>query len=183
MTRIEKEQSLAREAVQRAVSYLRQCGIRIPRFTLTTNWSRPVGGSEVTFDGRTPRLNMGRYPTEFLRDWFAMHELGHVLWNEHRPLRRKKFREAFGAPAPDDYDRLYLTEGWKTAASGRLSWLSGPHRPYGEPSYYGARAGGEEKFCELIGLIYANEDFAENPPADLADLWNTCWDHGLSRMT
>ncbi|MCW1886693.1 hypothetical protein OKA04_18285 [Luteolibacter flavescens] len=179
---LNSEQQKARDAVRRAVSYLRQCGIRVPRFVLTTSWSRSVGGAEVAFDGRISRMNMGRYPSDFLRDWLAMHELGHVLWNEHRPLRWKRFREAFGTPAPDNYDELYRSESWKTAATHRLSWLPGIHRPHGEPSWYGARAGGEERFCELLGLLYANEDFAEEPPADLADLWEVCWDHGLCRM-
>lgn len=183
MIRLEKEQQLAKDAVRRAVAYLRRCGIRVPRFVLTTERTMLIGGSAVYFDGKISRLNMGRYPSDFLRDWLAMHELGHVLCNEHQPLRRKKFREAFGAPAPADYDTLYRTESWKTAATGRLSWLSGPHRPHGEPSWYGARAGGEERFCELIALLYANEDFAESPPPDLAELWDTCWNHGLAHMT
>ncbi|WP_035600615.1 hypothetical protein [Haloferula sp. BvORR071] len=178
-----KSQQLARDAVQQAAAYLLSCGIRVPRFTITTKWDLPLGGSEVVFNGTTSRLNMGRYPTSFLRNWFAMHELGHVLWNEYRPLHWKKFREAFGEPAPADYLELYRTESWKTAASGRLSWLPGPHRPPGEPSWYGARAGGQERFCELIALMYASEDFAEPPPTDLRGLWQTCWDHGLSRMT
>lgn len=183
MTRLDKEQQLARDAVRHAVTYLRRCGIRVPKFILTTEWSAPVGGSAVYFDGRVSRLNMGRYPTAFLRNWLSIHELGHVLWNEHRPLRRKKFREAFGAPAPDNYDTLYRSESWKTAATHRLSWLSGVHRPQGEPSWYGAKGGGEERFCELLGLMYANEDFAETPPPDLFDLWQTCWNHGLAHMT
>jgi hypothetical protein len=183
MTRIEKEQRLAKDAVRRAVAYLRRCGIRVPRFVLTTEWSAPIGGSAVYFDGRVSRLNMGRYPTAFLRDWLAMHELGHVLWNEHQPLRRKKFREAFGAPEPDDYDTLYLTESWKTAATHRLSWLPGIHRPHGEPSWYGARGGGGERFSEILGLMHANSDFAKPPPPDLAELWDTCWHHGLAHMT
>lgn len=110
-------------------------------------------------------------------------ELGHLLWHLHRPLRWKRFREAFGEPRPRDYDSLAREEGWKTAVSWKLSTLSGPHRPKGQPSWYGARAGGEECFCELIGLMYANGDFAKAPPADLADLWNCCWNHGLARMT
>ena len=31
--------------------------------------------------------------------------------------------------------------------------------------------------------MYANEDFAESPPPDLAELWDTCWHHGLAHMT
>jgi hypothetical protein len=178
-----RSQQLARDAIHKAASYLRSCGIRVARFNLTTRWDVPFGGSEVIFDGVTSRLNMGRYPTTFLRNWFAMHELGHILFNHHRPLRWKRFREAFGAPEPANYPDLYRTEAWKTASSGLLSWLPGPHRPAGEPSWYGTTAGGEERFCELIAFMYASEDFAEEPPSDLADLWETCWSHGLSRMT
>jgi len=182
MTRLEKEQQLAKDAVREAVAYLRRCGIRVPRFVLTTEWNAPIGGSSVSFDGRVSRLNFGRYPNTFLRNWLAMHEIGHVLWNEHQPLRRKKFREAFGAPAPENYDTLHRTESWKTAATHRLSWLPGIHRPHGEPSWYGATAGGEEKFAELIALLYSCEDFAESPPPDLRELWDTCWNHGLAHM-
>lgn len=92
-----RSNQLARDAVHQAAAYLRSWGICVPRFTITTKWDVPLGGSEVAFDGTTSRLNMGRYPNSFLRNWFAMHELGHVIWNEHRPLRWLKFREAFGA--------------------------------------------------------------------------------------
>ena len=178
-----RSEMLARDAVHQAAAYLRHCGIRVPRFTITTKWDAPLGGSEVSYNGTTSKLNMGRYPTSFLRNWFAMHELGHVLWNGHSPLRWKKFREAFGAPQPADYLGLHRSESWKTAALGRLSWLAGPHRPAGEPSWYGALAGGEERFCELIALMYANEDFVEASPPDLHELWHVCWTHGLARMT
>jgi hypothetical protein len=51
-----------------------------------------------------------------------------------------------------------------------------------QPSWYGTRVGGQERFCELIGLILAHRDFTQSPPQDLAKLWDTCWHHGLSRM-
>jgi hypothetical protein len=41
----------------------------------------------------------------------------------------------------------------------------------------------EERFCELIGLMYANGNFSKDPPADLVELWDTCWSAGLVRMT
>jgi hypothetical protein len=181
------QQLKAREAVRCAASYLRSCGIRLPRFRLTTEWASlmSVGGSHVHWSGRSYHLNMGRYPTTFLRHWFAMHELGHLLWLRHDPLRRKGFRTAFGDPLPPDYDSLHRRESWKTplALQLYLPRRPGPHRPAGEPSWYGARAGGEERFCELIGLMYAHGDFSKEPPDDLADLWDCCWEHGLSRMT
>lgn len=182
MTRHEKEKQLAKDAVRRAVKYLRACKIKVPRFALTTNWNTPIGGSMVIFDGTRSHLNMGRYPTAFLRDWLAMHELGHVLWNHHQPLRRKKFRVAFGAPAPANYHQLHLRHSWKTAATHRLSWLPGIHRPAGEPSWYGAKAGGQERFCEVLGLLWAQSNFAADPPPDLAELWDTCWHQGLAHM-
>jgi hypothetical protein len=86
------QQLKAREAVRCAASYLRSCGIRVPRFRLTTKWNSLVGGSHILSDGRSHQLNMGRYPATFLRNWFAMHELGHLLWLHHHPLRRKGFR-------------------------------------------------------------------------------------------
>ena len=82
MTRLEKEQQLAKDAARQAVAYLRRCGIRVPRFVLTTEWSAPIGGSAVYYDGRVSRLNLGRYPNTFLRNWLSIHEVGHILWNE-----------------------------------------------------------------------------------------------------
>ena len=173
----------AKDAVDRVTDYLHSCNIRVPSFDFTTTWEERIGGSHVTSEGKVIQFNMGRYPTDFLRNWFAMHEMGHVLWSCHQPLRSKAFREAFGAPEPRNYNAIHLSESWKTPASFKLSWHPGPHRPKGEPSWYGARAGGEERFCELIGLMYAHGDFSKEPPSDLADLWDTCWTHGLSRMT
>ena len=176
----------ARAAVSEAADYLHSCGIRLPHYRVTAvppEGRNPFGGSYVTDFGGTLRLNMGRYPTPFLRHWFAMHELGHLLWHLHQPLRWKRFREAFGEPPPPGYENLAREEGWKTAGSWKLSKLHGPHRLKGQPSWYGARAGGEERFCELLGLMYANGDFSKAPPADLADLWNCCWHRGLARMT
>ncbi|GEM_PF-1594546 len=168
------QKQLAREAVNRAASHLHSYGIRVADFTLTTEWDwwRPVGGSSVW--PSTRHFNMGRYPTEFSRNWFAMHELGHLLWAEHQPLRSHTFRSAFGEPLPPDYERIYKLEAWKAFLF---------RRPDGEPSYYGARGGGEERFCEMIGLMWATGGFSDPPPADLATLWDCCWAHGLARMT
>jgi hypothetical protein len=175
----------SKKAVRDALAYLKSCGIRIPSFKLTAQPPEkgPIGGSFVTGFGGELQLNMGRYPTAFLRNWFAMHELGHILWAAHRPLRWKRFREEFGEPRPRNYEEIHPRESWKTAGSMRLSWLPGLNRPEGQPSYYGARGGGEERFCELIGLMYANGDFSDAPPFDLTELWECCWEHGLSRMT
>ncbi len=168
-------------AANRAIHYLKSCGIRLPEFRLTFS-EKFVGGSEVNYDPL--RLTMGNYPNTFVRNWFAMHEIGHLLWAEHQPLRHMMFRKYFGDPAPerDEYEKIYKRDSWKTAATHKLSWLSGPHRPSGQPSHYGANAGGEECFCELIGLLYANGDFSNDPPADLEALWSVCWSDGLARM-
>ena len=171
------------EAVREAAAYLRHCGITLPRFRITAEpGPLPYGGSFVTGLGGTMRVNIGRYPTRFLRNWFAMHELGHVLWRHHRPDRWKHFRQEFGKPKPDNYEGMALRYGWRTAGAYKLSWLPGPHRPKGEPSVYGIRGGGQERFCELLGLMWAHGDFSKDPPRDLASLWDTCWEHGLSRM-
>ena len=164
------QEAKAKSAVLEAAAYLRYTGIRLPHFRLTAKSSggTAFGGSFVNgFDG-TLRLNMGRYPSTFLRRWFAMHELGHVLWDLHRPRRWKLFREEFGEPEPDDYDGQAAKEAWKTTVTGKLSWFPGPHRPKGQPSWYGARAGGQERFCELLGLMWAHGDFTQDPPCDLA---------------
>lgn len=172
---LSRHESKAREALEEADAYLRSCGIRLPKYQVTT--TDGIGGSFVERAGSRIRLNMGHYPSLFMRRWFAMHELGHVLWILHRPLRRKHFHRLFGDPAPDNYDEVHRQEAWKTALSRGL------FRPHGEPSCYGARAGGEERFCELLSLMFATGDFSKEPPDDLGDLWNTCWNHGLSRMT
>ena len=172
----------ATDAVRRAVAALRSCGIRVPRFTLTTEWPSLIGGSWVDAGSRPLHLNMGCYPVHFMREWFAMHELGHVLWACHRPLRRKAFRAAFGQATPRDYHEIHRREAWKTASTLRLSWWPGPHRPAGQPSHYGMTAGGEERFCELIALMHAHGGFAQQPPGDLDDLWRICWSDGLARM-
>jgi hypothetical protein len=181
MTRSEKSKLTVREAA----SYLRSCGIRLPKFRVTTDPPEKgsIGGSFVDGFGGGLRLNIGWYPTAFHRDWFAMHELGHLLWRQHRPLRWKLFREGFGEPEPEGYEDLAEKEAWKTMVAWRSSWYPGLQRPKGEPSWYGARAGGQERFCELIGLMWAHGDFSNAPPNDLAELWDCCWEHGLSRMT
>jgi hypothetical protein len=178
------QEAKAKSAVLEAAAYLRYTGIRLPHFRVTTlpSGGATFGGSFVDGFGGTLRVNMGHYPIAFLRRWFAMHELGHVLWDLHRPLRWKSFRKEFGEPDPEDYENKAREEAWKTAASWRFSKVSGPHRPKGQPSWYGARAGGQERFCELLGLLWAHGDFTKDPPGDLSKLWSCCQEHGLSRM-
>jgi len=183
---IQNQESSGIAAAHIAADYLRSSGIRLPDFEITCEPPEgrlPIGGSCVDGYGRFLRLNMGRYPTAFLRNWFAMHELGHILWETHKPLRWKRFREEFGEPRPRDYIELHRKHSWKTAGSWRLSWFPGPQRPPGQPSWYGACAGGEERFCELLGLMHAHGDFSQDPPDDLSDLWECCWNEGLARMT
>jgi hypothetical protein len=174
--------SKSEAAVAAAADYVRAQGIFLPRFALSAVTGRFMGGARTTVD-KPYRLRIGTYPTSFLRRWFAMHELGHLLWAEHAPLRSRVFRRCFGEPLPRDYDDMPGRHSWKTVVAGPLSRFPGPHRPKGEPSWYGAIAGGEERFCELIALMYANYyGFDAQPPPDLAELWNACSRYGLSRM-
>lgn len=171
----------AREAVCNAKAYLQSCGIFVPHFELEIKSSDQfleIGGSYVRQEYGDTQLSMGCYPTSFLRNWFAMHEIGHVLWGGHHPLRWKRFRLEFGKPRPTDEasKEIHKKYSWRTAGS------RGIHRPNGEPSYYGKLGGGEERFCELIAYMYACGDFSKNPPSDLVALWECCWEHGLSRM-
>lgn len=148
----EKPVNPANTAINEATRYLKSCGIRLPDFKLTFSDKR-VGGSMVEYEPL--RLTIGNYPNTFLRNWFTMHEIGHLLWAGHQPLRHKTFRKHFGDPTPewDEYEKIYRRDAWKTAATHQLSWRPGPHRPSGQPSHYGANAGGEERFCELIALM------------------------------
>lgn len=107
------QESKAKDAVRKAVEYLRTCGIRVPLFILTTTppgTRSGVGGSYFEGSDGDLLLNMGRFPTAFHRSWFAMHELGHVLWAVHRPLRWKHFRAEFGGPQPHDCDEIHRRE-------------------------------------------------------------------------
>jgi hypothetical protein len=176
-------QQKARESVHLAADYLNDCGIHVPPFRLSVERKRRFGGSFVDFNGSVPTLNIGSFPSSFLRNWVAIHEIGHLLWNYYRPLRWKPFRTEFSAPRPNDYQAVYEKVAWITPTSHAVGWLAGPQRPAGEPSWYGAKAGGEERFCEMIALIYAHGDFSKPPPPDLAGLWNCCWTHALARMT
>lgn len=169
-------------AADQVALYLTTCGIRLPEFERSVSDQR-VGGSEVNYDPL--RLTLGNYPNAFIRNWFAMHEIGHLLWAEHKPLRNKTFRKYFGDPQPEpweEYEKIYKLYSWQTAVTMKLSWWAGPHRPVGQPSHYGAQGGGQERFCELIGLMYAHGDFSKDPPLDLEELWDVCWNEGLSRM-
>lgn len=177
-----KKQHIAQDSVRDALTYLNDSGIHVPPFDLISNWEAMFGGSYVLQEGTSFQLNVGRFPLTFLRNWFAMHELGHIIWAKHNPTRRKSFKKHFGEPRPKNYEEIHRAEAWKTAVAYRLSWHPGVARPRGEPSWYGARAGGEERFCELIALMYAHGDFTKNPPPDLAELWDICWTYGLAKM-
>ena len=50
------------------------------RLIFKTFSAKLVGGSEVSY--QPLQLTMGNYPTTFTRNWFAMHEIGHLLWAE-----------------------------------------------------------------------------------------------------
>ena len=178
----------AAEALGRAKTYLRDCGIKLPEFSIGFEQSESfpyLGNNYVLSGGGEYHLNLGRLPNGFVRDWFTMHELGHILWAHYKPLRRKHFRSYFGEPTPPrrEYENIYKKYSAITPASWRLSWLPGPLRPEGNPSYYAKYGGGEERFCELIGFMYAHADFSSDGPKDLNDLWQVCWEHGLQNMS
>ena len=120
-------------AVDQATRYLKSCGIRLPLYELTIS-DRLIGGSMVEYEPL--RLTMGSYPTTFTRNWFAIHEIGHMLWAEHRPLRRKTFRKYFGDPAPEweEYEKIYKRDSWKTATTHKLSWLVRTGLPVNPPT-------------------------------------------------
>jgi hypothetical protein len=162
------------KALDGALHYLEECGIYVPPFRrrVLKRW----GGSYVNVkkDGST-YICLGCYPTRGFADWFAMHELAHVLVAAHEPGRRRKFRVEFGDPEPDDYD----DQQWK----GMLGPI-GIRRPAGYASMYGRDGGGEEHFAELVALMYCGEDeFAGRPPRDLRHAWSVAWKDGLSLMT
>ena len=153
-------------AVERAVGYLTSCGISLPEFKLQPATDKRVGGSCVEYDPL--RLTMGNYPNTFLRNWFAMHEVGHLLWAKHRPLRSRAFRRHFGDPAPDSpvYDAVHKRDSWITAATMKLSWWSGLHRLLLTLRHFVAplfAAGAERKAWE-VKKAYRSEFSFHSPP-------------------
>jgi hypothetical protein len=171
---------LANSELTRAVfidvlEYLNRSGVFVPPFRHRIQ--RRFFGSGFTDADRGPFLLLGCYPSRFATEWFVMHEVGHVLWHFYDPCRNRVFRQFFGSPLPDDYDDIHERLSWR----GPLQAVT--MRPSGEPSSYGAEGGGEERFCELIGFMYATGGFDRRPPRDLRATWHACWDHGLARMT
>lgn len=164
---------LTRDIFNEVLDYLDRCNVFVPPFRHRIN-QRFFGSHFIDADAG-PFLLLGCYPSRFVTEWFVMHEVGHVLWHFYQPCRNRAFRQLFGSPEPDDYFDIHM----------RLSWR-GPFRPRarppGEPSFYGAEGGGEERFCELIGFLYATGGFDRRPPRDLRALWTVCWD-ALTRMT
>ena len=158
------------------IEYLWACDVCLPDFRHAIH--RHIGGSYVSETSSGCFLHLGCYPTEFVAEWWVMHEVGHVLWHFYQPCRNLTFKRYFGAELPDNYDDIHR----KLSFYGPLAAPVGL-RPRGEPSPYGAQAGGEERFCELLGLMYATGGFDQRPPKDLNAMWNACWNHGLARMT
>lgn len=165
---------LTRAVLNEVCQYLEACDIYVPQFKLTIH--RKPGGSSVKHDIRD-HLNLGCYPTRFMTEWWVMHEMGHILWNYYSPCDNRKFAQAFGAPQPEDYDDIHRKYSPFSTLAETLRM-----RPENEPSPYGAKAGGEERFCELLGLMYASGGFDQAPPEDLEKLWNVCWHSGLADM-
>ncbi|MEI6236138.1 MAG: hypothetical protein WCT04_24040 [Planctomycetota bacterium] len=165
---------LTRDIFNEVLDYLGRCSIFVPSFRHRI--AHRFFGSHFIDADAGPFLLLGCYPSRFMTEWLVMHEVGHVLWHFYQPCRSRAFRRLFGVPQPNDYSDIHE----------RLSWY-GPFmpcvRPPGEPSFYGAEGGGEERFCELIGRMYATGGFDNRPPKDLSAMWNACWNHGLARMT
>lgn len=160
-----------RDAFNDALEYLESCEIFVPDFRHRID--RRWGKSYVDTSRRVVFMRLGCYPTRQWADWFAMHELMHVLVDAYGLMRRRKFKAVFGAPEPDDYDELQ----WKTLAPRRT-------RPLGYPSFYARDGGGEEHFAELVAFMYTSDrGFAAAAPADLRRSWSAAWNHGLAKMT
>ena len=166
---------LTREVFNDVLDHLARSGVFVPDFRHRIH--HRFFGSYFTHTRRGPLLHLGCYPTLFSTEWFVMHEVGHVLWYFYEPCRKRAFKRFFGSPAPDDYDDIHAKLSWRGPLLPDLA------RPQGEPSPYGAEGGGEERFCELIGLMYARGGFDRRPPRDLRRMWSAAWDNGLARMT
>lgn len=157
--------------------YLDECGIKVPSYKLE-HLSR-FGGSHVTVRGSSLTLHLGNYPTRYIASWWIMHEMGHLLWELHQPCRDRVFKRHFGCVRPPEKE--YLSIHRRHSSRGPVAAILCLRHP-GEPSSYGMLAGGEERFCELLALMYATGGFDRPPPADLEELWEVCWTHGLSNM-
>ena len=169
-------QSQTRDVLHDVIEHLDACGVFLPDFHHVIH--RRIAGSYFRDTASGCFLHLGCYPTRFVAEWFVMHEVGHVLWHFYEPCRRPTFKRYFGADVPDNYVDLHRSLSFY----GPIATFVGL-RPGGEPSPYGAQAGGEERFCELLGLMYATGGFDRRPPNDLKALWSACWNHGLARMT
>lgn len=165
-----------RKILNEIIEYLGQSGIFLPDFRHRIY--RKFSGSEFKPSG--PSLMLGCYTTRYITEWFVMHEIGHVLWHFYDPCRDRTFRRYFGAPMPkyEEYLDIHRQFSWKGPVLHKTGF-----RPQGEPSPYGEKGGGEERFCELIGLMYSSKHGFHKPPSDLRAMWRACWEHGLSRMT
>lgn len=173
---LNRMRDMTRDVLSDVVEYLDACDVFVPDFRHAIH--RSIGGSYVSDTPSGCFLHLGCYPTRFVAEWWVMHEIGHVLWHFYQPCRNATFKRYFGAEMPDNYDDIHrkLAFYGPIATTVRL-------RPRGEPSPYGAQAGGEERFCELIGLMYTTGGFDQRPPKDLNTIWRACWNHGLARMT
>jgi hypothetical protein len=169
---------LTREVLNDVIAYLSDSGVFLPAFRHRIH--RRFFGSHFVVTESGPFLLLGCYPSRFVTEWMVMHEIGHVLWHFYQPCRDPVFRRYFGAPTPDadDYHEIHKRLSWRGPVLHRTNL-----RPRGEPSPYGAAGGGDERFCELIGLMYSSDDGFHKPPSDLSSMWRACWANGLSRMT
>ena len=167
---------MTRSVLNEVLEYLDACGVFVPDFRHAIHLR--MSGSYVTETPTGCFLHLGCYATRFIAEWFVMHEVGHVLWHFYEPSRNHIFKRYFGAGRPENYDDVHRWHSWRGPLRAGLGV-----RLRGEPSEYGALGGGEERFCELLGFMYATGGFDKAPPKDLSAMWRACWQHGLSRMT
>jgi hypothetical protein len=142
-----------------AREYLVENGFFVPDFDLVL--VERIGGSFVTREGSL--MHFGCYPGERTRNWFAMHELIHVLSFYH--LGDEELPAPFDEPAPD------------RVPNALVRMTMSVDRPWGFPSKYALRGGGEEFLAEMYAYMYCMPDgFADEPPRDLRDAWAVAWE-------
>ena len=130
-----------------------------------------------------------RYPPR-LGDRAAIYayELGHVLKHNFNLARFADWEANFTESQSDVYQKtpseIMATLNPKIGLHERrcevlriqmipldIMWES--RRPHGEPSAYGQKKGGEERFCEVLRLMYEHDFILSDKLSDIKDLWRT----------
>ncbi len=154
---------------QVVAAFKREFGITLPKalrvkFHENQGGIRDWGGSH--FCPADNELNLYTDYPPLLGDRAAIyaHELGHAFEHNFKLTRFADWKAHFAEPAPDDYEEINTT-------LTRLKMWASP-RPYGEPSVYGQKMGGEERFCEVLRLMYQNGFTLPGKFSDIEDLWD-----------